>query len=247
MSDVFCPEGFMLVEAAIVKAAHCWFPELLKEAVRQLATSDTNIDAAVQANIDATVQALEQLNRADDSTIDAAVQVLFQLNRAEWPKPLWDAFAHTLNRLRNSLHQGKIKAYSFTKNGPQPIGGHFWATSEADDVLETGRYWPNGEPSIVDPREPSILDEQRRPTMLFFMRSEVDALLSKQPKRLPESKIPEVAATLSKLPHLSRPKQHEELRRLYPQYLIPHRTFREVAKGVPSLGHSPTKRSREDS
>jgi hypothetical protein len=49
MSDVFCPEGFIPVETAILKVANRWFPESLETAVPQLATSDGNIEAAVQA------------------------------------------------------------------------------------------------------------------------------------------------------------------------------------------------------
>jgi hypothetical protein len=148
----WCPEGFTPAQAAIVKAAHGWFAGPLEKALPQLATSDGSIDAAVQS--------------------------LRQLHRAEWP---WDAFVQTLTRLRNSLYKhGKIKAYYFTENGPQSVGKYFWATSEADDVLESGLYWPYGDPSIIDHRDGSTIDEQP-PTTLFFKQSELAALLSKPP------------------------------------------------------------------
>jgi hypothetical protein len=194
MSDVFCPEGFMPVEAAIVKAAHCWFSESLERAVPQLATSDSSIEGAVQA--------------------------LRRLRRAEWP---WDAIEQTVTRLRNYLHQAKINAYYFTKDGRQVVAQNFWATSEADGVLETGRYWPNGDPNIIEHGEPSLVDEQP-PTRFFFEQLELDALFVKKPKALPRSKIPELVDALRKLPHLTRPEQHEAIRGSF-QDMIYHIDF----------------------
>jgi hypothetical protein len=206
MSDDFCAEDFMPVKAAIVKAAHCWFPEPLERAVPQLATSDSNIDAAVQA--------------------------LWQLNRAEWP---WDAIKQTVTRLRNYLHQAKITAYYFTKDARQVVAQNFWATSEADDVLESGLYWPDGYPSIIDHGEPSTIDEQRRPPTLFFMQSELDALLSQRPtvrkRSFSSTEKQKLVEALRKLGHLTRPDQFTELQKSFPN--LTHRVFREGAKQVP--------------
>ena len=200
-----------------MKVANRWFPESLEKAVPQLATSHGNIEAAVQA--------------------------LRQLKRAEWP---WDAIGQTITRLRNYLHQAKIKAYYFSKDGRQTVGQNFWATSEADGVLEFGDYWPNGDPSIIGHRDPSIIDEQR-PTTLFFMQSQVDALFIKHRKDLPRSKIPELVEVLGDLSDLSRSEQLEALRQSFPQYTITHRIFREIAKQVPTHRGNPTKQSREGS
>jgi hypothetical protein len=172
MTGMFCPEGFILVTAATVLAAHFWFPAQLERAVPALATSDGSNDAAVQA--------------------------LLQLNRAEWSDPLRDALAQTQNRLRNNLHQGNIKTYYFSEDGRQSIGQDFWATSEADGALETGFYWPDGEPSATD---------ERPPTTLFFMQSELHALFSKPPgkkKHLPESKKLELVQALRSTNESSR-------------------------------------------
>ena len=217
MSDVFCPEGFIPVETAILKVANRWFPESLETAVPQLATSDGNIEVAVQA--------------------------LRQLKRAEWP---WDAIGQTITCLRNYLRQAKIKAYYFSKDGRQTVGQNFWATSEAGGVLAFGVYWPNGDPSTIGHRDPSIIDEQR-PTTLFLMQSEVDALLIKHRKALPRSKIPELVEALHELSDLSRPKQLEALRHLFPQHPITHRIFWEIAKQVPTHRGNPTKQSGEGS
>jgi hypothetical protein len=207
MSDVFCPEGFIPVDAAIVKAAHCWFAESLEKTVPQLAISDGNIDAAVQA--------------------------LWQLNRAEWP---WDAIEQTVTRLRNYLHQGAIKACYFPQNRPcQSIKQYFWATAKAaDGALESNLYSPH-----------ENANRKQLHYRLFFKQSEFDALLNKQPKSLPRGKIPQIVEALRKMPGLTRPEQHEALKKIF---RITHRDFWEAARQLPrEVGRRATNRDKQES
>jgi hypothetical protein len=53
----------------------------------------------------------------------------------------------TVHRLRNLLHQGKLKAYYFNNDGLQVVPAGFWATEQAGGILEDGRYFPSGRPS----------------------------------------------------------------------------------------------------
>jgi hypothetical protein len=203
----WCPDGFTPAQAAIVKAAHGWFPQPLEKALPQLATSDGSIDAAVQS--------------------------LRQLDRAEWP---WDAFVQTVNRIRNCLYQDEIRVYYFSENGSQSIGKYFWAKSESHDVLVSGLYWPNGDPSIIDHRDGSIVDEQL-PSTVFFKQSELAALLSEPPaaqkRRFPSSKMPELIETLRKLEHLTRREQRDAIRKMPGFDHMTERNLQEAARAAP--------------
>jgi hypothetical protein len=113
----------------------------------------------------------------------------------------------TVHRLRNHLHQGKLlKAYYFgglfrPSEGRQTLPPEFWATSGADGVLESGSYLPLGRPSKwYDPPLPNF--------SLFFLKADLDALLSEQqnPKKpFPEAKLPALVAALRNLSDLSDP------------------------------------------
>ena len=92
-----------------------------------------------------------------------------------------------MQQLRNFLRKGKIDAVYFTRDGPQRVDEKFWATTEADGVLELDTYWPFGEP---------IRWHQAPNYRLFIKQSQLDVLLSEERagRKFPVQKKPELAA-----------------------------------------------------
>ena len=135
----------------------------------------------------------------------------------------------TVQQLRNSLHQGTIDAVYFTPDGPQRVDEKFWATTEADGILEQGTYWPFGKPKRWHeaPNYP-----------LCIKQSQLDALLSEERagRKFPMQKKPELAAAyrdptvVASLP--TRKAQREAIKKLeqFKPYQITHRLFREAEK-----------------
>ena len=108
---------------------------------------------------------------------------------------------HTVHRLRNLLHQGKLHGHYFKNDGRHRISREFWATAEADGSLESGTYWPFGRPSRIY--------EQRPNYPLFLLQSELDTLLNGEPAKrrpFPRSRIPELVAALRELEDLPNRK-----------------------------------------
>ncbi len=147
-----------------------------------------------------------------------------------------------MHRLRNFLHEGKLKAYYFGHDGCHSVSREFWATTHADGEMESGTYWPFGKP----PR----LYESRPNYPLFLLQSELDALLSEQPAKkrpLPKSKMPELVAALRKLDDLpNRPAQFQALCDMpeFREFKITNPLFREAARHVP---RDAGRRSRRES
>jgi hypothetical protein len=167
-----------------------------------------------------------------DNCIDAAVSALL-------PPQVLDALHIALNetahRLRNLLHQGELKAYYFGSDGRHSVSRDFWATTDADEVMESGIYWPFGKsPQLA----PNYLCGLLRNYPLFLPQTELDVLLSEQPGKkrpLPREKVPELAAALRKLDHLpNRLAQLQALREMpeFREFIITHAVFREVTKWV---------------
>jgi hypothetical protein len=138
-----------------------------------------------------------------------------------------DAIYNALNeaghRLRNLMHQGKLKVYYFKNCGRQSVARSFWATIDADKAMESGIYGPYGKSLQVAP--------------LFLLESELDALLSEQPARklpLPPSKIPDVVAALLKHGDLTRKEQRAALPKLFEfeRYHITDRQFCKAEQQV---------------
>jgi hypothetical protein len=133
-----------------------------------------------------------------------------------------DILNQTVQRLRDLLHQGKLNAYYFKKRGRVFVSPHFWATTDANGVMEVGIY---GLPLCYG-------------FALLLLQSELDALLSEQPakkRRLPRSKVPDLATSLRELDHLpNRPAQLQALRDMpkFREFIITHAVFREVIKLV---------------
>lgn len=212
MVSVFCPDGYVPVQAAIARATEYWFPERLAALERAAAP---------------------QSEPKPDNSLDALARVLSQ------PPLIPDAFRHefqdiviqTVHRLRNFLHQGKLKAYYFGDNGCRSVSREFWATAHADDVMESGTYWPFG--------KPARLYEPRPHYSLFVLQSELDKLLSEQPARkrpFPRTKMPDLVAALRMLDDLPNREQQREALRKRPEFEPYHLTddiMREAEKQVP--------------
>jgi hypothetical protein len=210
IASSFCPEGYVSTPQAILRAAQFWFPEQCGAAVRAAGSTAAGTNG----------------------TIDA---ILEAFTRSPWPQ-FADAFEHTVGelvgmtvqRLRKVLHEGTIDAVYFTRDGPQRVDEKFWATTEADDILERGTFWPFGKPYRW----------QEAPNyQLYIKQSQLDALLSEERagRNFPMLKKPELAAayrdpTVASLP--TRKAQREAITKLeqFKSYEITHRLFREAEK-----------------
>jgi hypothetical protein len=137
---------------------------------------------------------------------------------------------------RNLLYEGKLTAYYFGglfSSGRNAVPSEFWATEEANGVLESGSYFPFGRPSRSF--------EQRSSYPLFLLKSELDEVLSEQQPTakkspLPKAKIPELVAALRELDYLpNRPTQFKAVRDLpkFQSYRITDTVMREAAEQAP--------------
>jgi hypothetical protein len=207
----FCPDGYLPTRKAIVIAAKWWFPD--KFAALQSAAAPES-PAKPDNNLDAAVRAFSQPQVPD-----------------AWVHAFEDIASPTVHRLRNYLHEGKLKAYYFRDDGCHSVLREFWATAQANGVMESSTYWPFG--------EPTRWHEQRPRYPLLVKLSELEALLSEQPAEkpgLPRAKMPDLVAALRALDHLpNREKQREALRKLpeFERYHLTDDVFREAEKRVP--------------
>jgi hypothetical protein len=155
-----------------------------------------------------------------DNRIDAAMSGLLPPQVLD---ALHNALSKTAHRLRNFLHQGKLKAYYFGSDGRHSVSRDFWATTDADKVMESG-IWHFSEPSRGHGHRPLFLEE-----------SELDALLTANKRPLPPSKVRELAEAMRKLEDLTRVEQRAALCQSteFGQYYITDGQFREAEKQVP--------------
>lgn len=167
-----------------------------------------------------------------ESHIEEAVRAFSQPQMPEvWQHAFEETVSQTVHRLRNFLHQGKLDAYYFESDGRLTVPRDFWATAQANGVLESGTYWPFGAPSRVYEWRPNYA--------LLLLQSKLDALLSEEPGRkrpLPRSKMPELVAALGKHDDLpNRAAQLQALRNLpeFREYRITTANFREAARRLP--------------
>ena len=131
-----------------------------------------------------------------------------------------DILNQTVHRLRNLLHQGNLNAYYFEDLGRVSVSPHFWATTDANGVMEVGIY---GLPLCYG-------------FALLLRQSELDSLLSEQPAKkrpLPKSKMPELVAAMRNFDDLNRAEQRAAVRKLFERYHITDKLFREAEKQVP--------------
>jgi hypothetical protein len=207
MSD-FCPDGYVRSQDAIVRAAESWFPD--KIAALESATAPES-QTKPDNNFDAVVRALSQPPIPD-----------------AWRHAFEDIAGHTVYRLRNFLHEGKLKAYYFGDDGCHSLSREIWATAQADGVMESGIYWPFGKPTRWHESRPNY--------SLFLLQSELEALLTEQPAKkrpLPNAKKPELVAALRKLDDL--PNRAAQLQALcnmpeFREFTITDALFRAAAK-----------------
>src|SRR5262245_29160514 len=128
----FCPDGYVPVQEAIVRAAEYWFPEGFAALEKSLAALERSgapqSEAKPGSNLDAVVRAFSQRQIPAGWQDDA------------WRAEFADLWSQTAHRLRNLLHQDTMKAYYFDNSGRQTVACNFWPTPAADGVLETGMY-----------------------------------------------------------------------------------------------------------
>jgi hypothetical protein len=133
----------------------------------------------------------------------------------------------TVDRLRNLLHQGTLKAGYFGNLGYVSVSPHFWATTDANGVMELGIYRPLNQLPLC------------YGFALLLLQSELDALLSEQPakkRRFPDAKMTELVTALRELDHLpNRPAQFQALCDMpkFREFKITHALFRQAAKHKP--------------
>src|ERR1019366_381592 len=101
-------------------------------------------------------------------------------------------------------------AYYFSHAGCHSVSREFWATAQADGVLESSTYRPFGQPTHQHNEQPYYL--------LVVQQLELDALLSEKPNKrraFPKAKMPNLVAALRKLDYLpNRERQREALHKL---------------------------------
>ncbi len=217
----FCPDGYVPMLKAIATAAQHWFAQQF-----------TALEDAKPS----------QEEMKPESPIEKAVRIFSEPPVPhEWRQPFEEIAIQTVQRLRDVLHQGRLHAYYFLANGRHTISRDFWATGEADGVIESGIYWPFGRSSHVY--------EQRPNHRLFFSRSELTKLLSDQPAKkrpFPGSRIPDLVAALRKLEDLPRSAQYQALCELpeFREFKITHAIFREATRQLP---RDPGRKSRRNS
>jgi len=211
----FCPDGYVSTKDAIGLAARHWFSEQVDR-----------LEAAVAS----------QSSTRPMTPLEQAAQA-FSLPHVN---EQWREIENeTVHRLRSLLHQGELKADYFDTYGRHSVPREFWATTQADRVLESGMYWPFGQPSRV-------LEWQQNYRLLFLRETELQKLLTERPaekRRLPRSKIPELVAALRELGG-NRQAQYGALCELpqFREFEITRADFREAARHLPRKGGRKSRR-----
>jgi hypothetical protein len=204
----FCPDGYLPIRAAISIAAQCWFSD-------KIAALEITAEAELEPKPDRSLDALSQ------------PEVPYA-----WRHAFEEIAKETMHRLRDVLHQGKLKAYYFREYGRDSVWREFWATAEADGVIESGTYWPRGRPT-------RLLYDQGPNYPLFLKQQELDALFKKEAAGklpLPRARKPELIAALRALEDLpNRKRQREALHKMpeFQRYRLTDKLLREAEKQVP--------------
>jgi hypothetical protein len=214
----FCPDGYVSTQHAIASAAERWFAEQVHK-----------LEKAMES----------QAERRPEGHIDQAVRAF---SGTEFPEEFRQIASQTVLRMRNLLHRGELTAYYFDNYGPHGVSREFWATAEADGVLELGVYWPFGKPSRVYESRPNY--------KLLIRQLDLGKLLSEAPaekRPLPRSKMPALAEALRRLEDLPNRKAQLQVVRELPEFSafkITMANFREAAKDLP---RKPGRKSERES
>jgi hypothetical protein len=198
----FCPDGYMPLQQALFIAAQFWFP-------KEVASFETVLE-----NICQEVVRIHQYPQLPD----------------EVRGPFEEIAGQTLPRLRNLLYQGHLKACYFENDGCHSVSREFWATAQAEGVIESGTFCLSGKPARWYDKPPNY--------SLFVKQSELDALLVDKPTEnllFSSGKKTELAAAyrrpdIEALP--TRAAQREAIKKLEPfkPYHITDELFREAEK-----------------
>jgi hypothetical protein len=123
------PDGYLPITSAVYQALMHWFRE-------KASTSLERIE--------------KELSAADKnySTTDPIPSHLVEIIQQKLDLDCQEEIDKTRHRLRKALHKGDLIAVYFSTryDEPSPIPRRFWPSPEADDVLETGDYFPYGRP-----------------------------------------------------------------------------------------------------
>jgi len=204
----FCPEGYVSTQAAITTAVAHWFAE-------QVQRLETAVEEA-------------HAERKPEGHIEQAVRAF---SPPLYTEELQQLANQAVLRMRSILHRGELTAYYFDNQGRHSVPRNYWATAEADGALETGTYWPFGQPRRVF--------ESRLHYGLLIEQLELDRLLSVETatrRPFPRAKIRDLVAALRGLDHLpNRAAQLQALRDSpeFREYEITHAVFRQAAKNLP--------------
>jgi hypothetical protein len=213
--NTFCPDGYVPIQKAVFRAAEYLSPDRLAALERA---------AAPQSGTERT------------KSEDALARALSESQISPpWQDPTWrhefeDVWSQAADRLRNFLHQDMVRAYYFTNDGCHHLSREFWATAQADSVLEID--WPFGATAHGY--------EQQRPNYRLFVKQlDLDRILSDQPAKklpFPVSKLPELVTAMRT--HNDKPNRkelREALRKLpeFEPYQLTDAVFREAERQVP--------------
>jgi hypothetical protein len=173
---IFCPDGYVTVQDAIERSARYWFSEQI--AALETATAGELANSKDEFNALTSIEKAARALSGQPSISEGSRQQLAGV------------LTETEHRLRNFLHQGILTAYYFGglfDHGRRGVAREFWPTTEADGVLISGTYWPFGKPRAWHEKRPSH--------PLFFLKSELAALLSDDDPKSPlrKSDVPNAA------------------------------------------------------
>ena len=170
----FCPDGYVRVVDAIGMVARYWFPEQI---------------VSIQAAAAGEIASKDQLNQKGNELtgVEELARALVRPSISNGLRHRIEEVAReTEHRSRNFLYRGDLTAYYFgglLDHSRQIVVREFWATTEADEVLLSGIYWPFG--------KPRAWPEQRPNRPLLFLESELAALLSSKTKPLLPDGVPQ--------------------------------------------------------
>lgn len=205
----FRPEGYVPTIVAVRRAAEFW--DQARYAAFEKAAS-TPSETKPRGGVERLAAAFSQ---------PPGLPEAFQIE-------LQDIVAQAALRLRNLLHQGELTAYYFDNFGCNSLPREFWATAQADGVLESGDYLPYG--------TPSQWYETRPKYPVFLVQGGLNLLLSDLPaqkRAFPRARMPELVKALHELGDLlTRKEQLTALRSLpqFAEFMITHALFREASR-----------------